>query len=76
MVRFEKKKIIIEIEDPFPEDCWLRIMRSILSLMAIANKELVNREDDIIYDACDFLIDMLLDDDDMVKLMKAKGLKP
>lgn len=76
MVRFEEKKIVIEISRSYPTEYWLETMRGILSVMAIANKDLLCREEDILYNVCDFLIEILPNQEDLSEMLSKRGLKP
>ncbi len=62
MVRFEKDKIVIEIETDYPESDWLNLYEDLLRAIGAANKDLVDSKDDYIYSLCDFLTHLLPDE--------------
>lgn len=71
MVRFEKDKMVIEIASNFPADSWADTMRSLLRMVAIADKELLSGERDVLYDVCTLLEEMLPDEDTCRRLVDA-----
>lgn len=71
MVRFEKDKLVIEITNNFPADCWADTIRSLLRMVSIADKELLSGERDALYDVCTLLEEMLPDEDACRRLVDA-----
>lgn len=61
MVRFEKGKIVIEVESVSPAEDWAGLMRSLLHIVSITDKELLNCKDDPLYDVCWLLGSMVPD---------------
>lgn len=76
MVRFEKEKLIIEIESKWPTDKWKDIVRDLVYAIGALNKELVDNENDCTYSMCDLLVEMLPDERDLRKMLGEKRLKP
>lgn len=76
MVRFEEKKLVIEIEDSWPVDRWRRMVRDLLYAIGAFNKELADNNDDCIYTMSDLLIEMLPDELVLRKMLEERGLKP
>lgn len=70
MVRFEKDKMIIEMESHFPTESWVDTMRDLIHCIAIANKELVGENCDCLYGVCELMEAMLPDERVMRKLVK------
>lgn len=43
MIRFEEKKIVIEIETSYPADDWKELVTDLLRVIACMNKDFVKR---------------------------------
>ena len=71
MVRIEKDKFVIEMESRFPADRWVDVMRDLIRLVSIADKERVDNNLDCIYGVCDLLEAMLPDEMDARKMIKS-----
>lgn len=59
MVRFEKDKLVIEIETKFPEDDLRELQRDLLRLMSAADKDMIDNDNDYICGVCSFLEELL-----------------
>ena len=70
MVRIEKDKFVIEMESSWPADRWVDVMRDLIRIVSIADKELVDNNLDCIYGVCDLLEAMLPDEKDARKMIK------
>lgn len=70
MVRIEKDKFVIEMESRFPADRWVEVMRDLIRLVSIADKERVDNNLDCIYGVCDLLEAMLPDEEDARKMIR------
>lgn len=74
MVRFEKDKIVIEIESSFPAYEWQERVRDIVYAISAIDKDRVDNDHDCIYGLCELLLEMLPDEKYMTDLMKANGI--
>lgn len=70
MVRIEKDKLVIEMEGTFPADRWVDVMRDLIRLVSIADKDLVGSGTDCIFGVCDLLEAMLPDERDARKMIR------
>lgn len=70
MVRFEKDKLVIEMEGTWPADRWVDVMRDLIRCISITDKERVDNNLDCIYGVCDLLEAMLPDEQDARKMIK------
>ncbi len=70
MVRIEKDKFVIEMDSCFPADRWVELMRDLIRLVSIADKERVDNNLDCIYGVCDLLEAMLPDEEDARKMIR------
>ena len=59
MVRFEKDKLVIEIETKFPEDDLRELQRDLLRLMSAADKDMIDNDNDCVAGVCSFLEELL-----------------
>ena len=59
MVRFEKDKLVIEIETAFPEEYVVELQRDLLRLMGAADKDMIDNDNDSVAGVCSFLEDLL-----------------
>ena len=59
MVRFEKDKLVIEIETAFPEEYVVELQRDLLRLMCAADKDMIDNDNDSVAGVCSFLEDLL-----------------
>lgn len=59
MVRFEKDKIVVEIESQFPEDDLRELQRDLLRLMCAADKDMIDNDNDSVAGVCGFLEELL-----------------
>lgn len=71
MVRIEKDKFVIEMKGTWPADRWVDVMRDLIRLVSIADKERVDNNLDSIYGVCDLLEAMLPDEEDARKMIKS-----
>lgn len=62
MVKFEKDKFVMEMENPFPVSMWLSTVTDIVRAISSVDKERVSNEYDFIYGLCDLLEAMLPDE--------------
>lgn len=75
MVRFEKDKIVIEIESSFPVYDWQERVRDIVYAIGAIDKDRVDNDHDCIYGLCSLLMEMLPEEDDVREMLRAKGIK-
>lgn len=68
MVRFEKDKLVIEVPSSYPSFIWVLIMESVINCIRIADKDLIDRNEDCFSGACELLQAMLPGEDAMRKL--------
>lgn len=59
MVRFEKDKLVIEIETKYPEDDLRELQRDLLRLMRAADKDMIDNDNDSVAGVCSLLEEML-----------------
>ena len=59
MVRFEKDKIVIEIEAQFPKSEWLEHVRDLVWADGAIDKDMVDSKNDGIYGLCQLVLEML-----------------
>lgn len=76
MVRFEEKKLVIEIDYFNPADYWVDVMRDLLQLIAIADKNLIDGEHDHIFNVCHLILEMMPDEVTAREMLQKRGLKP
>ena len=57
MVRFEKDKIVVEIESQFPADEWIEHVRDLVWAIGAINGELAEQER--IYGLCQLVLELL-----------------
>lgn len=62
MVKFEKDRFVVEVENPFPVSMWLSTVADIVRAIGSVDKERVSNEYDFIYGLCDLLEAMLPDE--------------
>lgn len=72
MVRFEKEKVIIEIQTKWPTDRWKDIVRDLVYAIGALDKERVDNDNDCTYGMCDLLMEMLPDEFDLRKMLNEK----
>ena len=72
MLRLEDNRLVIEIEASIPEYTASLLMRSLVYAIGVIDKDLVSREEDCIYTLCDFLQE-LLPDEEALKKMRQKA---
>lgn len=72
MVRFEKDKLIIEIQTKWPADKWKDIVRDLVYAIGALDKERVDNDNDCTYGMCDLLVEMLPDEFDLRKMLNEK----
>ncbi len=72
MVRFEKEKVIIEIQTKWPTDKWKDIVRDLVYAIGALDKERVDNDNDCTYGMCDLLMEMLPDEFDLRKMLNEK----
>lgn len=72
MVRFEKDKLIIEIQTRWPADKWKDIVRDLVYAIGALDKERVDNDNDCTYGMCDLLVEMLPDEFDLRKMLNEK----
>ncbi len=75
MVRFEKDKLVIEIKTAFPASDWREYVYDLVRSIGILNKDLVDNDHDCIYTLCRLVMEMTPEEDDLIAMLKAKGLK-
>lgn len=74
MVRFEKDKIVIEIESSFPTYDWQERVRDLVYAIGAIDKDRVDNDHDCIYGLCSLLMEMLPEENDVREMLRAKGL--
>lgn len=74
MVRFEKDKIVIEIESSFPTYDWQERVRDLVYAIGAIDKDRVDDDHDCIYGLCSLLMEMLPEENDVREMLRAKGL--
>lgn len=73
MIRFEEKKIVIEIETSFPADDWKELVTDLLRVIACMNKDFVNSDYDSLYRVCDLLCQMIPEEASLRKMIEKRG---
>ena len=71
MVRFEKDKIVIEIESQFPTDEWIEHVRDLVWAIGAINGELADQER--IYGLCQLVLELLPEEAEAREMIKATG---
>lgn len=71
MVRFEKDKLVIEIETKFPENDWLEHVRDLVWAIGAIDGELVDQKR--MYGLCQLVLDMLPNEAEARERIKAAG---
>lgn len=69
MVRFEKDKLVIEIETAFPEEYVVERVRDLVWAIGAIDGELADQER--IYGLCQLVLEMLPDEKDAREMIKA-----
>lgn len=72
MVRFEEKKMIIEIESMWPTDEWRDIVRDLVYAIGALDKERVDNDNDCTYGMCHLLLEMMPHEFDLRKMLNEK----
>ena len=72
MVRFEKDRFVVEVENHFPASAWLSTVTDIVHAISAVDKERVSNEYDFIYGLCD-LLEAMLPDEKTAALMNSGG---
>lgn len=62
MVRFEKNKIVVEIESITPADDWCMFVRDLISAVGAIDKDLLDNNNDCIYGISKLLFEMIPDE--------------
>lgn len=75
MVRFEKDKIVIEIESSFPTYDWQERVRDLVYAIGAIDKDRVDNDHDCIYGLCSLLMEMLPEENDVREMLRAKGIE-
>ncbi len=75
MVRFEKDKIVIEIESVLPADDWCMFVRDIISAVGAIDKDLVDNNNDCIYGLSKLLLEMM-PEEIVLRKMISKDVTP
>lgn len=68
MVRFEKDKLVIEMETYYPTDSWVQAMHDLIRCVSIADKERMDNNTDCLYGVCE-LLEALLPDEKTARRM-------
>lgn len=76
MVRFEEKKWVIEIDYFNPADYGVDVMRDLLNLIAIADKNLIDGEHDYIFNVCHLMLEMMPYEVTVREMLNKRGLEP
>lgn len=76
MVRFEEKKLVIEITTKWPADKWKEIMSDLIYAIGALDKERVDNNNDCTYGMCELLTELLPDELVLRKMLEEKGVKP
>lgn len=71
MVRFEKDKLVIEIETAFPEEYVVKHVRDLVWAIGAIDGELADQER--IYGLCQLVLDMLPNEAEAREMIKAAG---
>lgn len=69
MVRFEKDKIVVEIETQFPADEWIEHVRDLVWAIGAINGELADQER--IYGLCQLVLELLPEEAAAREMIKA-----
>lgn len=72
MVKFEKKRLLVEIECHDSAEMWVDTMRALLDLISIADKSMLDNKEDSLYGLC-FLMRELLPDVQTAQGMYSEG---
>ena len=73
MVRFEKDKIVVEIESQFPTDEWIEHVRDLVWAIGAIDKDMVDSKNDGIYGLCQLVLELLPDEAAAREMIKAAG---
>ena len=73
MVRFEKDKIVVEIESQFPADEWIEHVRDLVWAIGAIDKDMVDSKNDGIYGLCQLVLELLPDEAAAREMIKAAG---
>lgn len=73
MIRFEEKKIVIEIATDYPADKWVEIMTDLHRVAGVMDKEFVSNEYDCIYGICDLLNELMPEEMTARKMIEKRG---
>lgn len=71
MVKFEKDRFIVEVENHFPVSIWLSTVTDIVRAISSVDKERVSNEYNFIYGLCDLLEAMLPDERQAKRMLDA-----
>lgn len=72
MVRFEKEKVIIEIQTKWPADKWKEIMNDLIFAIGALDKERIDNNNDCTYGICDLLLELMPEENDLRKMLGEK----
>lgn len=72
MVRFEKEKVIIEIQTKWPADKWKEIMNDLIFAIGALDKERIDNNNDCAYGMCDLLLELMPEENDLRKMLVEK----
>lgn len=68
MVKFEKDRFVVEVENNSPVSAWLDTVTDIVRTIGSVDKERVSNEFDFIYGLCDLLEAMLPDEETAARM--------
>lgn len=69
MVRFDKDRVVIVMQDLYPSERWLSTVRDLLRLMQIADKENIDQQNDCIFGICELISEMLPEEEELRRLV-------
>lgn len=61
MVKFEKKRLVIEMECYDSAEVWLDTMRALLDMVSIADKSMLDNKEDSLHSICFLMREMFPD---------------
>lgn len=61
MVKFENKRLVVEMECRDSAEMWVDTMRALLDLISIADKSMLDNKEDSLYNLCWLMRELLPD---------------
>lgn len=72
MVKFEKKRLVLEMECHDSAEMWVDTMRALLDLISIADKSMLDNKEDSLYNLCWLMRELLPDVQTVQKMIGDK----